>query len=179
MGFPTWIDRTIAPLAIPASSPEHPDSRRVLGGSVHEIDLDDALAWARTRKHTTLITLRSDGRPQSSDVVYALGSGDESGTFRISVTDTRAKTANMRRDPRVVLHISEPTSWSYLSFDATVELSETTTSPGDATSDDLCALYEAIAGEAHGDWDEYRAAMVAEQRLVARVTPRSVVGQLH
>lgn len=142
------------------------------------MDLDQALDWASSRKHATLITLRGDGRPQSSDVVYALDPAAPS-TFRISVTADRAKTANMRRDPRVVLHISEPSTWSYLSFDATVDLSEVTTAADDETSRSLCDLYEAIAGVPHSDWDDYRSAMIMEQRLVARVTTRSVVGQIH
>ncbi|WP_323793148.1 PPOX class F420-dependent oxidoreductase [Nocardioides sp.] len=137
------------------------------------MDLVDATAWAATRTHAVLITLRQDGRAQSSDVVYALD-GD---TFVVSVTDDRAKTANMRRDSRIVLHVSEPESWSYVSFDGTVELSDVTTEPGDATSDALCAYYEAVAGEPHPDWDEYRAAMIAEKRLVARFSPTSAVGQ--
>ncbi|MBD8869479.1 PPOX class F420-dependent oxidoreductase [Nocardioides donggukensis] len=139
------------------------------------MDTTDAIAWARSRKHAVLVTIRADGRPQTSDVLYGLD-GD---TFLISVTDDRAKTANMRRDPRVVLHVSEPSSWSYLSLDGTVELTEVTTTPGDAASDALCAYYEATAGHPHPDWDEYRATMVAEGRLVARFTPRAAVGQTH
>ena len=78
-----------------------------------------------------------------------------------------------------MLHLTEPASWSYISFDGTMELSDVTTTPGDATSDELCAYYEAAAGHAHPDWDEYRAAMVAEKRLIARFTPASAVGQIH
>lgn len=139
------------------------------------MELSDALTWADARKHAVLITTRADGRPQSSDVVYARD-GD---AFVVSVTDDRAKTANMRRDPRIVLHLSEPDSWSYASFDGTVELSAVTTHPGDATSDALCAYYEAVAGGPHDDWDDYRRAMIDEKRLVARFTPTSVVGQLN
>ncbi len=139
------------------------------------MDLDSALSWAAERKHCVLITLRSDGRAQSSDVVYALADG----TFSISVTDDRAKTANMRRDSRVVLHLTDPGSWSYLSFDGTVELTPVTTEAGDATSDALVALYEAVSGGPHDDWDEYRRAMVEQERLVVRFTPTSVVGQAH
>jgi PPOX class probable F420-dependent enzyme len=139
------------------------------------VDLADAAAWAATRKHAVLITLRQDGRPQSSDVVYALD-GD---TYVVSVTDDRAKTANTRRDPRVVLHVSEPSSWSYVALDGIVELTPVTTEPGDATSDALCAYYEQVAGAPHEDWDEYRRAMVAEKRLLVRLTPRSAVGQVH
>ena len=139
------------------------------------MELNAALAWAAGRKVGALITLRADGRPQSSDVVYALGGT----TFQISVTDDRAKTANMRRDPRVVLHVSDPDSWSYVSFDGTVELSAPTTSPGDATSDRMVAYYEAVSGGPHPDWAEYRQAMVDERRLLVTFTPTSAVGQDH
>lgn len=139
------------------------------------MDLPDALDWANTHRHAVLVTIRRDGRPQSSDVVQAV----QDGAFLVSVTDDRAKTANMRRDPRVVVHLSDPASWSYVSFDATVALSAVTTATDDATADALCDLYETISGAPHDDWDEYREAMVAQRRLVARITPTSAVGQIH
>jgi PPOX class probable F420-dependent enzyme len=139
------------------------------------MDISTATDWARTRKHAVLITIRRDGRPQSSDISYAV----DGGTFLISLTDDRAKTRNIRRDNRVVLHITESSSWSYVSFDGTMELSAVTTEPGDATSDRLCAYYEVVAGKPHPNWDEFRDAMVAEKRLVATFTPTSAVGQIH
>jgi PPOX class probable F420-dependent enzyme len=138
------------------------------------VQLADAINWAAGRKVGVLVTIRRDGRPQSSDITYVLD-GD---TFIISITEGRAKTRNMRRDPRVVLHLSDSSSWTYLSFDGTVELLPTTTIPGDATSDALVAYYQAAAGD-HPDWDEYRQAMVDQRRLVARFTPTSVVGQIN
>lgn len=139
------------------------------------MELSAALTWAASRKHAVLITLRSDGRAQSSDISYALIDG----TFAISVTADRAKTANMRRDPRVVLHVTEPESWSYLAFDGTVALMDPAADVADASCDALVAYYEQVAGEPHPNWDEYRAAMVAEQRLLVEFTPVSVVGQIH
>ena len=138
------------------------------------MELADAISWAAGRQVGVLITIRKDGRPQSSDITYAL----EGDTFAISITEGRAKTHNMRRDPRVVLHLSDPASWTYLSFDGVVELMPTTANPGDSTSDALVAYYRAAAGE-HPDWDEYRRAMVDQKRLVARFTPTSVVGQIN
>jgi len=138
------------------------------------MELQKAIEWASRRRNAVVITLRKDGRAQSSDIAYAID-GD---TFVISITDSRAKTTNMRRDPRIVLHITEPGSWSYLSFDGTVDLLPTTTDPDDATSNALVSYYEAVSG-AHPDWDEYRQAMIDEGRLVARFTPTAVVGQLH
>ena len=141
---------------------------------VPRMEISNALSWARERTHAILVTIRSDGRPQSSDVVYAL----DDDTFLISLTDDRAKTRNLRRDPRAVLHISEPSSWSYLSFDGNVELSPITTTFGDAAGDALVLYYESVAGAPHPNWDEYRQAMIDERRLVARFTPSSAVGQI-
>ena len=139
------------------------------------MNMDDALTWAAQRKHAVMITIRSDGRPQSSDVVYAV----DEGRLVVSLTNSRAKTANLRRDPRAVMHLTSPESWSYVSFDGTFELSPVTTSPGDATSDALVAYFEAVAGEAHSDWAEYRQAMIDEGRLLGWFTPAKAIGQIN
>ena len=138
------------------------------------MDISPALQWAAQRTHGVLITLRGDGRAQSSDVVYAVIDD----TICISLTDSRAKTRNMRRDPRVVFHITEPSSWSYASIDAEVELSPVATTPDDPVVDELVAVYRAVTGGDHDDWHEFRAAMVAEGRLVCRLHPRSATGQI-
>ena len=139
------------------------------------MELSDAIAWAAERKLGVLVTIRSDGRPQSSDIVYCV----DGGHFVISVTEGRAKTINLRRDPRAVLHVSDEKAWSYVSLDGTVELSPATTTPGDATSDALVDYYERVAGGAHPDWDEYRRAMIDERRLIARFTPAGAAGHIH
>ena len=66
------------------------------------MDLTDALHFIRDRKQGVLTTIRSNGRPQLSNILYLLG-GD--GVVRISVTDDRAKTKNLRRDPRASLYV--------------------------------------------------------------------------
>ena len=139
------------------------------------LTVDQAMEWASARKHAVLITLRKDGRAQSSDVSYTVIDD----AIVVSLTATRAKTANMRRDPRIVAHITDPGSWSYVSFDAIVELGAVTTDPNDAAADDLVDYYERVAGQVHPDWDEYRAAMVTEQRQLAYIRPSSAVGQIN
>jgi len=138
------------------------------------MDISHTLDWASSRTHGVLVTLRKDGRAQSSDVVYAVIDG----RICISLTSDRAKTHNMRRDERVVFHITDPATWSYASIDAAAELSAVAADPGDATVNELVAVYRAVAGE-HDDWDEFRLAMIAEGRLVARLTAQSVTGQIH
>lgn len=122
-----------------------------------------------------LITLRRDGRAQSSDIAYGVADG----AVRISVTADRAKTRNITRDPRVILHVTDPPSWSYVSFDGVAQLMPVTTSPDDATADELVELYELVSREAHPDWAEFRAAMVQERRQVIRLVPASVTGQIN
>jgi PPOX class probable F420-dependent enzyme len=138
------------------------------------MDLDDALAYARTIGRGVLTTVKSDGRPQLSNVMFAVG---DDGIIRVSVTASRAKTANMRRDPRVSLHVTAPDFWSYAVIEADVELAPVAAEPGDATVDELVELYRSLQGE-HPDWSDYRAAMVADGRLVARLRPTRCYGSL-
>ncbi len=138
------------------------------------MELTDALAWVAGQKHGVLITIRADGRPQSSDVVYLV----EDGRVGVSITADRAKTANMRRDHRVVLHISDPAQWSYVALDGTVELTAITVATDDEVNDALADYYERVSGAPHPDWPTFRQAMVDEQRLLAWFTPTSAVGQI-
>ncbi|MCX4389885.1 PPOX class F420-dependent oxidoreductase [Micromonospora peucetia] len=120
-----------------------------------------------------LATLRRDGRPQLSTVIYA--SDSEAALIRVSVTDGRAKTANLRRDPRASFHVSSADGWAYAVAEARAELTPTATDPDDATVAELVDLYRAIQGE-HPDWADYRRAMVAERRLVLRLHVERLYG---
>jgi len=139
------------------------------------MELDTALQWAGNRHNGVLITIRADGRPQSSDISFSV----DDGSFLISVTEDRAKARNLRRDPRAVLHITDPANWSYLSFDGTAELSPTAAASDDETVDRLAAQYEAVTGGPHPDWDDFRRTMVADHRLMVRFIPASVVGMVN
>jgi PPOX class probable F420-dependent enzyme len=138
------------------------------------MDLSTALGFARTTRQGVLTTIRRDGRPQISNIIYAI---DDDGTVRISVTETRAKTKNVQRDPRASLYVCRDNFWAYVVLDGTVTLSQVTRAPGDAASDELVALYRSLAGE-HEDWDDYRAAMIRDGRLVLRLTPLHAYGLL-
>lgn len=139
------------------------------------MDINTAIDWASQRTVGTLITIRRDGRPQSSDVAYWINNGK----IVVSLTETRAKTRNIAADPRVVLHVTEPTKMSYVSFDGVASLSATTTQPDDAASDALVEYFEGVSGKPHPDWAEYRQAMIDEQRLTATITIASAAGWLH
>ncbi len=138
------------------------------------MDLSTALDYARPLKRGVLATLKVDGRPQLSNIMFGIGTD---GTVRISVTATRAKTANMRRDPRVSLHVTAADFWSYVVLEGEAELTPVAADEHDATVDELVELYRGLQGE-HPDWAEYRAAMVADQRLVVRLNPTHAYGSL-
>jgi len=110
-----------------------------------------------------LVTLKRDGRPQLSNVLYHYDRG--TGTARVSVTADRAKTRNARRDPRVSLHVSSDDFWAYLVAEGDAELSEVAREPHDAAADELVELYRELAGE-HERWEKFREVQVAEHRLV-------------
>ena len=122
----------------------------------------------------TLITLKRDGRAQSSAVSHAFD--PDTRRLRISVTDDRAKTRNLRRDPRLTYQVTRPDLGAYAVAEGTADLTPVAADPHDATVDDLVTLYRDVAGE-HPDWDEYRAAMVADGRLVLRITLDHVYGR--
>ncbi len=119
------------------------------------------------RHFGVLTTLKADGRPQLSNVAYAL----RDGRIVVSVTDDRAKTANVARDPRVSLHVTSEDFWTYLVVEGEAELSPVSSTPGDATGLALLATYEAVRGEAHPDPAEFLDAMVAERRRVLSFAP--------
>jgi PPOX class probable F420-dependent enzyme len=139
---------------------------------VQAVDLDTAMSFVRDKRQGALATLRRDGRPQISNIVYAVG---DDALIRISVTADRAKTRNLARDPRASLYVCRDDFWKYVVVDGTATLSPVTSDPHDETADQLVALFRSLAGE-HDDWDAYRAAMVRDRRLVLTITPKHAYG---
>lgn len=122
-----------------------------------------------------LATLKRDGRPQLSNVDYV--ADPASHTIRISTTDGRAKVHNLRRDPRASLHVTTSAGSAYAVAEGRAELSEPASDPMDATVEELIEVYRGVQGE-HPDWDDYRAAMVADGRLVVRLHVNRIYGWL-
>ena len=129
------------------------------------MELADALSFVRGRRQGVVTTIRSSGRPQLSNIVFTLGDDD---VARISVTDSRAKTKNLRSDPRASLYVVGDDFWSYVVLDGTAELTPAAADLADEAVAELVALYQAVTGE-HPDWEEFRRDMVADSRLVIRL----------
>lgn len=121
-----------------------------------------------------LVTLKRDGRPQLSNINYEYDA--EAQRVRISITDGRAKTANLRRDPRGSLYVTSAEGWAYTVVEGDASLSQVASDPHDQAVEELVELYRSIRGEDHPDWDEYRRAMVDDRRLVCRLDITHVYG---
>ena len=121
----------------------------------------------------TLITLKRDGRPQSSIVTHAFDLASR--TLRVSVTEGRAKTRNLRRDPRVSYQVARADFGAYAVGEGLALLSPTAADPHDAGVEALVGYYRDLRGE-HPDWDDYRATMVADRRVLLTIVLDHVYG---
>jgi PPOX class probable F420-dependent enzyme len=142
-----------------------------IGGTLRGVPDTSLLTLVEANTKGVLVTLKGDGRPQLSNIMY----GYDDGVVRISVTDGRAKTRNLRRDPRASLYVTRDDFWAYAVAEGTATLTPVATDPHDDTVEELVELYRRLQGE-HPDWDEYRAAMVADRRLVVRLPVERVYG---
>lgn len=122
-----------------------------------------------------LATIKRDGRPQLSNVDYTYDAMTR--VLRVSITDGRAKTRNLQRDPRASFHVTTSDGSSYAVVEGIAELSPVAADCHDATVEELVEVFRAIQGE-HPDWDEYRAAMVTDRRRVLRLPVHRVYGFL-
>jgi len=136
------------------------------------VPLDEAMSFVFRHNKGVLVTMRSDGRPQLSNILY-LPAGEHS--VRISITDSRAKTRNLRRNPQASLHVSRDDFFAYVVLDGQASLSAVAGAPDDAVVEELVDMYRLASGE-HPDWDEYRRDMVSQGRLVATLTATSAYG---
>jgi PPOX class probable F420-dependent enzyme len=139
------------------------------------VELAGAITFAKDRNQGVLITIRRDGRPQVSNITYLM---ESDGSTRISVTEDRAKTKNLRRDPRAQLYVLGDSFWQYAVLDGAAQLSPPASAPDDEVVEELVEIYRAVRGEEHPDWDDYRRAMVEERRVVLSFRPTTAYGLL-
>jgi PPOX class probable F420-dependent enzyme len=126
------------------------------------VDAGRAAHFLRAHHRAVLATSRSDGMPQLSPVTCAM---DDAGRVLVSTRETAIKTKNLRRRPRASLCVFTDAffgEWVQVEGDAEV------ISLPDAM-DLLVDYYRRVAGE-HPDWDDYRAAMIRERRVIVRIT---------
>jgi len=109
-----------------------------------------------------LVTRRSAGGLQTSPVIVGV---DGDGKVVISTRETAHKTRNLRRDPSATVCVFNDGFYgAWMQVDGTAEIV-----PLPDAMDGLVDYYRRISGE-HPDWDEYRAAMEQQKRVLIRLT---------
>ena len=135
------------------------------------MEIKEALDFLGANHKSVLITFKQDGAIQPSPVNHGV---DGSGRVVISSREPAFKVRNLRRNPRATLCAFTDNFYGpWVSIDGTVEI----VSLPDAM-EPLVDLYRQIQGE-HPDWDDYRAAMVRDKRLIIAITPTSAGPDQH
>ena len=126
------------------------------------MDTGRSADFLRAHHRAVLATSRSDGRPQLSPVTCTV---DDEGRVLISTRETALKTRNLRRRPQASLCVFTDNFFGeWVQVEGDVEII-----PLPDAMDLLVEYYRSISGE-HPDWDDYRAAMVRDQRVIVRIT---------
>jgi PPOX class probable F420-dependent enzyme len=126
------------------------------------MEIDEAIEYARRNHHAVLATLKQDGSPQLSPVTVGV---DGDGHVIISTRQTAYKVRHVRRNPRVWLCVFPDGFYGrWVQLEGTADIVELP-----EAMDGLIGYYRDISGE-HPDWDEYRAAMERDQRVLLRIT---------
>ncbi|MFP5321302.1 MAG: PPOX class F420-dependent oxidoreductase [Acidimicrobiia bacterium] len=126
------------------------------------VSREELLEFVRPRHRLVLGTFRRDGRVQLSPVT---GGVDDQGRIVVSSYPERAKSRNLRRDPRAtVLFLSDDFGDEWVQVDGTAEVLDLP-----EALEPLCDYYRSISGE-HPDWDEYREAMQRQGKVLLRIS---------
>jgi PPOX class probable F420-dependent enzyme len=120
-----------------------------------------------------LATIKASGLPQLSPVTPYYDRTAE--IIYVSMTEGRAKTVNLRRDPRAALEVTRADGWAWTTAEGTVTLTGPGTDPHGPEVEALVDYYRKAAGE-HPDWDEYRAVMVSDRRVLMKLAVENVYG---
>jgi PPOX class probable F420-dependent enzyme len=126
------------------------------------MDHEQAREFIRANHRATLATYRKDGGIQMSPVLVGVDGG---GRVIISTRETAYKTKNLRRDPRASLCVQNDAFFGqWIQVDGTAEVLSLP-----EALEPLVDYYRRVVGE-HPDWDDYRAAMARERRVLLRIT---------
>lgn len=121
-----------------------------------------------------LATIKASGMPQLSPITPYYDR--DAGVLYVSMTEGRAKTANLRRDPRAAVEVTSADGWAWATAEGPVALTGPGTDPHGPEVAALVDYYRKAAGE-HPDWDEYRAVMVSDRRVLMALSVERVYGE--
>jgi PPOX class probable F420-dependent enzyme len=126
------------------------------------VDLDEAREFLRANHRAVMATTRRDGTPQMSPITVSV---DSDGFAVVSTRETAMKVKNLRRDPRAWICVFPDSFFGgpFIQIEGEVTVVDLP-----EAMDGLVDYYRSISGE-HPDWDDYRAAMERDQRVLLKV----------
>jgi PPOX class probable F420-dependent enzyme len=125
------------------------------------MDLETAREFFRSNHQAVLVTFRRDGRPQTSPVSASV---DDEGQVVISTRETALKVKNLERRPDASLcGFSDNFFGPWVQVDGQVQIVRLP-----EAMEPLVDYYRSVRGE-HPDWDDYRAAMERDRRVLLRL----------
>lgn len=124
---------------------------------------EEAVEIIRKQHRAVLATTRADGGVQMSPVAVV---PDDDGTLMVSSRETAMKVKNLRRRPQAAVCVFPDSFFGgqWVQAEGPVRIESMP-----EALDALVRYYRYGFGE-HSDWDDYRAAMAKEQRVVIRIT---------
>jgi PPOX class probable F420-dependent enzyme len=126
------------------------------------VDIDEALEFIKSNHHGVIATTRSDGRTAMSPIACDV---DPEGKVVVSTRETAMKVKHLTRDPNVAICvINDGFFGEWVQVEGTAEIVHLP-----EAMEGLVDYYRRVAGE-HPDWDDYRAAMERERRVLLRIT---------
>lgn len=125
------------------------------------MDLDAAREFIAAHPRAVLVTRYPDGGLQTSPVLVAV---DGEGRACVSTRESAVKTRNLREDHEAVLCVlSDAFFGDWIQIEGVAEIVELP-----HAMEPLIEYYRTLSGE-HPDWDDYRAAMQRERRVLLRI----------
>ena len=126
------------------------------------MDVAEALEFIRSNHHGVMATRRSDGLPAMSPIACDV---DPDGRVVVSTRETAMKVKHIARDSRVAICVlNDGFFGGWVQIEGTAEVVHLP-----EAMDGLVEYYRRVSGE-HPDWDEYRAAMESQQRVLLRIS---------
>jgi PPOX class probable F420-dependent enzyme len=135
--------------------------------------LPDKVKEFATQTHRgVLTTFRRDGNAQMSIITC----GPYRDGIAFTVTETRAKLHNLRRNPDCSLLVSNENWWGFVVLEGQATILSASNTDADELRLALRDTFRTASGEEHSNWEEYDQAMRDDRRSVIVVVPERIYG---
>jgi PPOX class probable F420-dependent enzyme len=126
------------------------------------MDIDTAVTYLRSNHRAVMATTRADGTTQMSPITVGV---DRQGRVVVSSRETAFKVRHLRALPyAAICAFPDQFFGDWVQVEGPVEVVSLP-----EAMEPLVEYYRDISGE-HPDWDEYRAVMESDRRVLLRMT---------